>query len=264
MHPSDDVVKVERDPAAPAVAIVTLHYPERRNAFGLAMRQALAERLEALLYATPDCRAIVLTGAGGAFCSGGDISEMKPRGILELRQRNRLPLQVFEMLAAGPKPVVAAVEGPAMGAGLALACACDFIVTARDARYCAAFIRVGLLPDTGLYWSLAQRVGAGRARQLMMTAREFSGEEAQAYGMVNEVVEPGAALQAACALARRFEALPPTALAHLRAALAGGCDTLEATIETEIALQPVLRRSPDHQEAVAAFMAKRPPNFAGL
>lgn len=256
-------VQVTRDAVAPGVAIVTLSNPQRRNAFGLAMREGLLDAIEGLMFHHADCRAIVLTGAGGAFCAGGDISEMKARTSADLRERNRLPLKIFELLADGPKPVIAAVEGAAMGAGLALAAVADEVVASAAARFCAAFVRVGLLPDTGLYWSLAQRVGAGRARELMLTAREFDGDEALRMGLADEVTQPQAALAAACVRARRYIAMPPLAVAMTRSCLARGADTLEQAIESELNLQPLMRRSLDHQEAVAAFAGKRPASFVG-
>ena len=257
---AEDVVRLEwRD----SIAIVTLNYPRRKNAFGLAMRQGLHDRLYELSYLNRDCRAIVLTGAEGAFCAGGDISEMKERPALDLRERNLLPLNVFKLLAAGPTPVVAAVEGVAMGAGVALAAACDYVVTAADARYACSFVKVGLLPDCGLYWSLAQRVGGGIARELMMSAREFGGEEAYRIGFANKVVESGQALEAALPVAEQFAAMPPLTMAHLKAAMSSGADTLDMAIETETNLQPVVRESQDHKEAVKAFMEKRKPVFVG-
>jgi enoyl-CoA hydratase/carnithine racemase len=256
----DDIVTLEWDGP---VAVLTLNYPRRRNAFSLKMRQALHDRLYELAYLNSDCRAIVLTGADNAFCAGGDISEMKERTVLEFRERNLLPLNIFKLLATGPTPVIAAVEGVAMGAGIALAAACDYVVTSTTARYACSFIKVGLLPDCGLYWSLAQRVGAGRARALMMTGREFDGEEAWRTGFANEKVVSGQSLSAAIAVAGKYAAMPPLAMAHLKAALATGSDSLDRAIETEVNLQPILRRSQDHQEAVKAFMEKRQPAFVG-
>ncbi|PRX96935.1 enoyl-CoA hydratase/carnithine racemase [Paraburkholderia sp. BL6669N2] len=244
-----------------ATAIVTLNYPERRNAFSLKMRETLYARLHHLMHHDEACRAIVLTGAGNTFCAGGDISEMKPRKVLEYRERNQLPLEVFKLMVSGPKAIVAAVEGFAFGAGLSLAAACDMVVTSSTARYASAFVKVGLMPDTGLYWSLAQRVGGGRARELMLSAREFNGVEALQIGFANQVVEPGRALAAALEIASQYAALPAVATAHLKAALATGIRTLDEAIETEVNLQPILRRSREHQEAVSAFMEKRKPVF---
>lgn len=256
----DEIVRVERDGE---VAIVTLNYPQRRNAFSLSMRETLLEVLYRLMYQDDACRAIVLTGAEGVFCAGGDISEMKERTVLDYRERNLLPLNIFKLLAEGPKAVVTAVEGFAMGAGVSLAAASDYVVSASNTRYACAFIKVGLLPDTGLFWSLAQRVGAGKARELVLSADEFNGEEALRIGFANQLTAPGEALQAAIKVAREYALMPPLAVAHLRAALAGGIDSLDQAIETEVNLQPILRRSQDHQEAAKAFMEKRPAVFVG-
>ncbi|NPT53919.1 enoyl-CoA hydratase/isomerase family protein [Paraburkholderia elongata] len=252
------IVQVQHDGA---IAIVTLNYPERRNAFSLKMRETLYDRLHHLMHQDEGCRAIVLTGAGNTFCAGGDISEMKPRKVLEYRERNQLPLEIFKLMVSGPKAIVAAVEGFAFGAGLSLAAACDMVVSSSAARYSSAFVKVGLMPDTGLYWSLAQRIGGGRARELMLSAREFNGTEALQIGFANQVVEPGQTLGAALDVARLYAALPAVATAHLKAALATGIRTLDEAIETEVNLQPILRRSREHREAVSAFMEKRKPVF---
>jgi len=259
----DPAVHVSRDTETPGVAVVTIDFPSRRNAFSLAVRQKMYAALDQLMYHDPSCRAIVLTGAGAAFCAGGDISEMTERTVLESRERSRLTVGIFELMVTGPKPIVAAVEGPAMGAGLALAAASDIVVASREARFCAAFIRVGLLPDTGLYWSLPRRVGGGRARELIMTGREIGGEEALRIGLANQLAEPGAALAAAVVQARRYLAIPPLTQAHVRVTLAKGADSLDQALESEADLQPLMRRTQDHREAVTAFLEKRKPVFVG-
>lgn len=256
----DDGVLLQRDGA---LAVLVLNDTARRNAFASPMRHGLLTRLKALTAADDPCRAVVLTGAGGCFCSGGDISEMTQRPPLELRQRDELLLDIFRLIAAGPRPVVAAVEGFAMGAGMSLAAACDYVVSADDARYGCAFVKLGVLPDTGLFWSLAQRIGAARARGLMLSGAEFDGRRAHELGLANRIVAAGGVLEAAMEVARRMAAMPPLALALTKAALAGGCATLERAYETEINLQPILRRSADHKEAVRAFLEKRKPVFSG-
>ncbi|MCM2459361.1 enoyl-CoA hydratase/isomerase family protein [Pseudomonas sp. CG7] len=254
-----DIVQISRDGA---VAIVALNYPKRRNAFSLNMRQALLQSLTQLMH-HDECRAIVLTGADGTFCAGGDISEMKARTVLEYRERNQLPLDIFKLMVQGPKAIVAAVEGVAMGAGVSLAAASDYVVSASNARFACAFVRVGLMPDTGLFWSLSQRVGGGKARELMLTAQEFSGDEAVRIGFANQQVESGQVLAAALSVAQCYAQMPPLAIAHLKTALATGIDSLDEAIETEVNLQPILRRSQDHLEATKAFMEKRPAVFVG-
>lgn len=257
---TDSIVQVEQ---SDGVAVVTLNYPQRRNAFSLKMRETLYEVLYQLMYEDGSCRAIVLTGANGVFCAGGDISEMKERTVMQYRERNLLPLNIFRLLVEGPKAVITAVEGFAMGAGVSLAAASDYVVCAPDTRYACAFVKVGLMPDTGLFWSLAQRVGAAKARELMLTADEFNGEQALRIGFANQLAPSGETRQAAIEIARQYALMPPLALAHLKAALANGIGSLDQAIETEVNLQPIMRRSQDHQEAAKAFMEKRPAVFVG-
>ncbi|WP_042445032.1 enoyl-CoA hydratase/isomerase family protein [Azospirillum sp. B510] len=255
-----DIVRLERQGA---VAVLTLDHPERRNALSQAMRETLLVRLRALGDPQECCRAIVLTGSGGHFCAGGDLSEMEPRSALEIRHRMSLLGDIVRVLVSGPRPVVAAVEGHAAGAGLALASATDFVVAAEDARFSTAFVKVAVVPDTGILWSLAQKVGAGRARELLLQAGQIDARCAFELGLVGKMVAPGAAKAAAVEVAQALARFPPAAVALLKAALAGGCDTLEQTFETEINLQPVLRASSDHLEAVKAFLEKRKPAFTG-
>ena len=255
-----EMVQVEIDDA---IAVVTMNLPERRNAFGANMRKELHATFSRLMHDTPEVRALVLTGANGTFCSGGDISEMKHRPLLAHRAHMAMPTGIAEMMMTGPKPMVAAVQGHAIGAGMSLATACDYIVTTPTARYCCAFVRMGLLPDTGILWSLAQKVGRGKARELMMLATEFDGTEAVRLGVANEVAEPEALLDAAKKVARRYAAQPPIAMALLRSVLNEGCDSLTQALRTETDLQGPLSHTNDHKEAVNAFLEKRKPVFTG-
>jgi enoyl-CoA hydratase/carnithine racemase len=254
-----DMVPLRRDGA---VAVLTLSFPARRNAYCLQMREQLRERLEAVM-ADPEVRAIVITGAAGHFCAGGDISEMKERTLLENRERWNLVTSLIRLIALGSKPVVAAVEGSAMGAGLSLAALSDYLVTARDAKFGAAFVKMGLLPDMGALWSVRQRVGPAKARELLGLARSFDGAEAGRIGLANEVVETGQALARSLAVAQEYAALPPLASALLKSALAQGTDSLDAAIRSEVEFQAVAMGSDDHAEAVRAFSEKRSPKFVG-
>ena len=255
----DDMVPMAREGA---VAVLTLNFPARRNAFGLQMRTQLHERLEAAL-ADDEVRAVVLTGAGGHFCAGGDISEMEERTLLQNRERWNLITALIRLIALGPKPVVAAVEGSAMGAGLSIVALADHVVAARDAKFGAAFVKMGLMPDMGALWSLQHRVGRAKARELLGLARAFDGAEAGRIGLANEVVDPGQALSRAVAVAQEYAVLPPVAMALLKSALAQGVDSLDAAIRSEVDLQAVAKGSKDHAEAVRAFMEKRAPRFEG-
>jgi enoyl-CoA hydratase/carnithine racemase len=158
---------------------------------------------------------------------------------------------------------VAAVEGVAFGAGLSLAVATDYVVAASNARFCAAFLRVGLIPDTGILWTLPEKIGMARAREMLSLATEIDGFRAGEMGLANEVVEPGAALAAAIEVARGLAAHPPLGVALLKAALTDGATTMNAALRAEIDYQPVLRQSKDHQAACRAFFDKSTPAFTG-
>lgn len=222
------------------VAVVTMTCPQRRNAFSSRMRAALVERLEHLMYVDADCRVIVLTGAGGTFCAGGDLSEMQERSIVDGRQAFDPARDVVRLLTTGHKPVVAAVEGHAFGAGLSLACATDYIVATPEARFCASFIKAGLLPDTGILWTLPRRVGASKARELMMLAPEVKGGDALGMGLVNQLADKGGALAAALAVAQAMAQQPRSAVAYLRAALGQGSETPDGALRAEVDYRAML------------------------
>ena len=254
------LIQVTRDGP---VAIVTLNNPGRRNAMGRQMRQLLRDTVHRLMVEDPESRAIVLTGAGEHFCAGADISEMTKRTILQSREILAESCVVVRDMLAGPKPVVAAVEGVAFGAGLSLAVAADYVVAASNARFCAAFLRVGLIPDTGILWTLPRKIGMSRAREMLSLASEIDGIKAGAIGLANEIVEPGATLVAAIEVARGLAEHPPLAIALLKAALTDGATTMDAALRTEIDYQPVLRQSKDHQAACRAFVDRSKPVFTG-
>ncbi|MEX3958922.1 enoyl-CoA hydratase/isomerase family protein [Trinickia sp. EG282A] len=259
---SDPIVHVRREGE---VTVVTMNYPERRNAFSMKMRLALTDVFQRLMHDDPETRAIVLTGAGGHFCAGGDLSEMQEAtpSLLALRERIAVGVRLFKLIYAGTKPVVAAVEGACYGAGLSLAAACDFVVSAETAKYSCAFGKVGLLPDTGILWTLPQRVGGGKARELMLKGDVIEASEARRIGLVSEVAASGCALDAAIAAASRFASYPPVTLALLKASLVNAGNSIEDACRLEIDLNPLTRQTNDHSEAVNAFMEKRKPVFTG-
>jgi enoyl-CoA hydratase/carnithine racemase len=163
-------------------------------------------------------------------------------------------------MISGAKPLIAAIEGNAYGAGLALACACDHVVAARSAKFCCAFTRVGFLPDMGLMFSLPNRVGMTRARQLIALADVIDAERAERLGLVDDLSETGGALAAALALAERYADGPPMAFEAVKGVFARG---LDAMIQAEIDLQPMLWLSNDHREGKQAFAERRRPKFTG-
>jgi enoyl-CoA hydratase/carnithine racemase len=244
------------------IAIMTMNNPQRLNAFNMKMRQSMYARLLEIVE-NEDCRAIVLTGAGGNLCAGGDISEMKRRKIIEARLRFDLPTRIFKLLVTGPKPFIVAVEGNCMGAGVSFVAASDYAVAASDAKFGCAWIKVGLMPDVGGIWSIPRKIGHRKAMELCALGDTFDANEALHLQLVNELCEPGRALDEAIEVARRFAKKPPVAMALMKAALNIGNDSIEQAINTEVNHQAVLMSTEDFGEAAKAFMEKRKPNFTG-
>lgn len=225
-----------------AVCVLTLNYPERRNAFSSRLRRTLLERLDELMYRDPTCGAIVLTGAANTFCAGGDLSEMREWTILEGRKVFDEPRDLVRLMVGGPKPIVCAVEGYALGAGFSLVCASDYVVAAPETRFGAAFLKVGLMPDTGIIWTLKRRVGATKARELMMLANEITGDEALRIGLANQLAERGATLDAAIEVATALAGQPHLALAYLKSSLGESNESPDAALRAEIDYRSALLR----------------------
>lgn len=250
------------------IAILTINNVSRRNAMSDPVKDDFLRHLKSLV-SDKACKAIVVTGAGGVFCSGGDVKNQKKKADAGVdfmsRRLSRLggSSEIIPMLVSGPKPVVMAVEGPAFGVGMGYAVSGDYTVAAKNARFAAAQIRRGLCPDGLMYYTVTARCGPGRARELLLSGREINGEEALRYGLVHELTEPGKALEGALVAAERFAAVPPLAFALTKAAMTHSYHTLEACFRAEQDYQPVVGLSKDHKESVAAFLEKRKPVFTG-
>lgn len=248
------------------VAILTLSAPERRNALSTEMRHELLAQLRRL-GENDEVRALVLTGAAGHFCSGGDVSQMaapgQARDIVMGGRRLEILHDCIRLMVGGPKPVVAAVEGIAFGAGMSFAMACDWVIAAEDARFGAAFGKVGLMPDCGLLWTLPRRVGEAAARDVLLTARVLDAAQAKALGMVDQVVEPGQALAAALSKCAEYAVVAPRSATAVKAVLARAPGSLNELLQMEADLQQSLRQSVDHEEGRKAFTEKRAPVFIG-
>jgi 2-(1,2-epoxy-1,2-dihydrophenyl)acetyl-CoA isomerase len=239
------------------VLTLTLDYPARRNALAMPLREELHRILEAS-QGDQAVRAIVLTGAGGTFCSGGDISGMTVEDSETGRERMRRTHRIIRLMVAGRVPLVAAVEGWCVGAGLSVACACDTIVAAEDASFMAGFGKVGLIADLGLPFTLPARIGAGRARQLFLYGTQLGAAEAERIGLVDHVVPRGGALAKATELARFLAAQAALPIALTKQILAKG---LDRALEDERTFQTACFLSSDHAEGKAAFLEKREPRF---
>lgn len=245
--------------------LLLLNRPQRLNAFDATLHAALRQALEEA-GADPACRAVLLAGAGRAFCAGQDLAEPGLTGpdadlaaVLE-RGWNAL----IRTLRALPKPVVCAVQGTAAGAGASVAFACDFTLAAEDARFAQAFIRIGLVPDSGATWALPRLVGPARARAMAMLGDPITGAEAAAMGLIHRAVPAERLMEEAEALCARLVRLPAQALAatkHVLEASAG--NTLEQQLVLEAEMQRQLGRSADYAEGVAAFQQKRAARFQG-
>ena len=248
------------------IAVVTMSAPQRRNALSTAMRTMLRDQLMSLSE-DDSVHAIVLTGASGHFSSGGDVSEMAPPGQptdpVVGRRRLEILHAIVRILNGGPKPVVAAVEGFAFGAGMSFAVACDWVIAAENARFAAAFGKIGLIGDCGLLWTLPQRIGLPRAKDLLLTARTVDAAEALAGGLVDAVVPAGQARAAAVQKAMQYRGVAPRALAATKSTLARCPASFDELLQMEADVQLPLSLSSDHEEARRAFLEKRPPVFTG-
>ena len=252
--------------ASNGVARITLGRPDAANAIDLALARELAD---AALRCDEDpaLRAVVLTGEGKMFCAGGDIGSFAGAGdgvpalLKQITAHFHVAVSRFAHMDA---PVIAAVNGPAAGAGLALACAADLALASEAAKFTMAYTRLGLAPDGSSTWYLPRLVGNRRALELLLTNRTLSAEEALHWGLVNRVVPAAALLGEAEALARELASGATLAFGAVkRLLLLSAGQGLEAQMEWEAHAIADAARSRDGSEGIAAFLAKRAPRFEG-
>ena len=242
------------------VALVTLNRPDARNALDLTMRAELGD-VVARVRDDDQVRAVVITGAGGAFCAGGDLKSLSEAKRPADRNRDRIRRlhYWFEQLVNLEKPVVAAVDEPAFGAGFNLALAADFILATPRPRFCAVFGRIGLVPDLGGFFLLPRIVGLQRAKEIVFTARVITPEEAKALGIVHEVHAPESLLADALAFAGRFRHASTAAVGIAKSVLNQSFHLdQKALSEMESYAQAVAMDTAYHEEAVARFIGKEP------
>ncbi len=243
-----------------AVMTITLNRPDVLNAFDATLHTAFREALEQA--ADPAIRAVVITGAGRGFCVGQDLSEFQTMDVREaLRTRYHRNVTLIRELR---KPVIAAVNGPAAGAGLSLACACDIRVAAESASFVPAFINIGLVPDSGGTYFVQRLVGTSRAFSWLASGRRLAPHEAETWGIVSEVVPDDQLAARAHELAAELAAMPTQGIWMTKYALDHAEHaTLAEQLELEAKLQAKATQTHDFREGVGAFLAKRPPEFTG-
>ena len=242
-----------------ATVVLTMHQPARRNALAMAMRHEMIAAIERI-ETDGGVRAVVVTGSGGTFCSGGDISGMNAPDFAGGRERFRVTHRLVRLMIESSKPFIAAVEGWAAGAGMGVAACCDTVVAAAGAQFVAPFNKLGLVPDFGLLHTLPRRVGEGPARQIFLRGAPFDAAHGVRIGLVDEVAPDGTALERALAIAAEFEGAAPIPLAMVKNYLSRG---LADALDWERNAQAAMFVTADHVEGRDAFLARRPPVFTG-
>lgn len=244
------------------VATIVLNRPKRMNALDLVLRAELADALFEI-QRDPAVRALILTGAGGNFCSGGDISTMGGDATASARRQRMLDLHpLVAALLQLDRPLIVAVPGVAFGAGCGMALAGDFILATPGTRFCLSFARVGLVPDFGSAYTLPRIVGLQRAKELIFSAREFGAEEARRLGIVYEIHAADVLMARARELAASFNGASATALGIAKRALNASLHSdLQTMLMHEADGQGIAFSTDYHQEAVQRFQAKQPPQF---
>ena len=246
--------------------VITLNRPQRLNAFTEAMHQALKRALDEA-EGDPDCRALLITGAGRGFCAGQDLNDRLSKagetpvlgGALETYYN---PL--VRKLRALPFPVVAAVNGVAAGAGANIALACDIVLAATSANFVQAFAKIGLVPDSGGTWFLPRLIGPARARALALTGEPLPAEKAEAWGLIWRTFADLELMGEAHKLCTHFASAPTLGLALIKRALDASWENdLDAQLDLEREFQREASLTPDYAEGVRAFLEKRPPVFTG-
>lgn len=250
------------DTPAEGVARIGLNRPEKRNAINPELRHALIEAFTAARD-DADIHAIIIAGNGGHFCAGGDIDSMAGVTVQSARARMKSNHRMVRLMAESEKPIIAAVEGFAVGAGAGIAMLTDTVVMTEETTIGFPFFRIGLVPDYGLLYTLPRRVGVAKARQIMLYARMLKGEDAFNAGLADEMVGVGEAEARALELAVELAAMPPMAFAIAKRQLGLFPADLDSALEMEAMAQAVCMTSSEFTEGAGAFKEKRKPNFRG-
>ena len=266
--PNDSAAPLVLETHREGVATLTLNRPDSLNALDPPLGRAL---LESLHHVAEDAkvRAVVLTGAGRGFCSGGDLKVLRAareaRNETEIERMLQTGKQLILAIASMPKPVLAAINGPAAGAGVNLALACGLRLASDRATFAQSFVKIGLFPDFGGTYLLPRLVGPTLAARLFYTGDTITADEAVQWGLITRVVPYDSLPEEAAQLAQRLAAAPPVVVRGLKQAVFGANrPALEHALDEEIRWQMVCFRSDDSREGLQAFFEKRPPRFRGV
>ncbi|NMG32578.1 enoyl-CoA hydratase [Aromatoleum evansii] len=255
-----DEVLVERP--LPGIAVVRINRPDARNALNHQVRAMLAEQFTEL-GSDPDVRCIVLTGSERIFAAGADIRDLAERSAVEMMLRNTHRL--WQAIASCPKPVIAAVNGLALGGGCELAMHADIIVAGESASFGQPEVRIGIMPGAGGTQRLTRAVGKFRAMKMVLTGQPVGAREALEMGLASEVVPDDQVQTRALQLAAEIAALPPLAVMQIKEVMLAGQDaSLDAALMLERKAFQLLFASRDQKEGMQAFLAKRQPDYQGV
>jgi 2-(1,2-epoxy-1,2-dihydrophenyl)acetyl-CoA isomerase len=244
------------------LAKIAFNLPKTRNALNLEMRGELVAALKDLAD-DETVKAVILTGTGTVFSSGGDIRTMEGLTAVATRRRLKDAQQVIRSMVELEKPIIGAINGPAVGAGSSIALACDLLIASEKARFAVSFVRIGAVPDLGAFYFWPLRIGAARTKELMWTGDFLEAREAERLGLVNRVVPPEKLEEEALALARRLIQGPTQSYAMIKAALNRWPASLETFLEMESTMQAVAFSSQDFDAGRRAFLEKKKPVFKG-